>query len=476
MENLNELKPVGKLSPFAHFCCTIGNLPTSYMISLTYEEQLLWLCNYLEKTVIPAVNTNAEAVAELQSLYNQLKEYVDNYFNNLDIQEEINNKLNEMAESGELADIISQYLNLACLLVYDTKTDLKNAQNLTNGSIAMTLGEITYNDGHINYYKIRTITSSDIVDDNNILRLSASDTLIAERIDMFTKLNVVNELPENKENNTEYEITKYEEINTMTELPDSEYENVYNAKQEQVENEPNNIIKVGTFNCENENTPYRLGIRGIEKYNTLRKIFDKLGTTILGLNEIHDGKLYKASDLLLTNFYKYFNMIITWEDIKSLLNYGEGIISSIEPISNEGSTYTAYNAPEHQGYTKSVFNYNNKTISFYETHFCYNDNTTLLEQIEELYTIVSQDANNYKIIAGDFNSDMETQQNRFSQFLNNGFHLVNGGQFPTFTSGKAIDEIMITNNIEILEAGTLTYEEISNISDHLPLWAKLKLN
>ena len=106
MENLHELKPVGKLTPFAHFCCTIGNLPTSYMISLTYEEQLLWLCQYLEKTVIPAVNTNAEAVAELQNLYIQLKEYVDNYFTNLDVQEEINNKLDNMAQSGELAELI----------------------------------------------------------------------------------------------------------------------------------------------------------------------------------------------------------------------------------------------------------------------------------------------------------------------------------------------------------------------------------
>lgn len=108
MENLQELKPVGKLSPFAHFCCTIGNLPTSYMISLTYEEQLLWLCQYLEKTVIPAVNTNAEAVAELQNLYVQLKNYVDNYFEDLNIQEQINNKLDAMAESGELAEIINQ--------------------------------------------------------------------------------------------------------------------------------------------------------------------------------------------------------------------------------------------------------------------------------------------------------------------------------------------------------------------------------
>ena len=34
-------------------------MPTSYMESLTYEQQLLWLCKYLEETVIPAVNNNA---------------------------------------------------------------------------------------------------------------------------------------------------------------------------------------------------------------------------------------------------------------------------------------------------------------------------------------------------------------------------------------------------------------------------------
>ena len=111
MGDLNELKPVGKLNPFAKFCCTIGNLPTSYMISLTYEEQLLWLCNYLEKTVIPAVNTNAEAVQELQELYLVLKNYVDQYFENLDVQDEINNKLDEMAKDGTLTNLIKNYVD-----------------------------------------------------------------------------------------------------------------------------------------------------------------------------------------------------------------------------------------------------------------------------------------------------------------------------------------------------------------------------
>ena len=89
---------------------TIGNLPSSYVESLSYYECLLWLCNYLENTVIPAVNNNGEAVEELQNLFISLKEYVDSYFENLDIQEEINKKLDEMSEDGELTNLISSYI------------------------------------------------------------------------------------------------------------------------------------------------------------------------------------------------------------------------------------------------------------------------------------------------------------------------------------------------------------------------------
>lgn len=111
MSNLNELKPIINLNPFARFCCTIGNLPSSYMASLTYEEQLMWFCDYLQNTVIPAVNNNAECVKELQELYVKLKDYVDNYFKNLDVQKEINNKLDEMVLSGELENIIAPYID-----------------------------------------------------------------------------------------------------------------------------------------------------------------------------------------------------------------------------------------------------------------------------------------------------------------------------------------------------------------------------
>lgn len=200
MSNLNELKPVGNLSPFARFCCTIGNLPSSYMVSLTYEEQLLWLCDYLKNTVIPAVNTNAEAVKELQELYVKLKDYVDNYFNNLDVQNEINNKLDEMAESGELTEIISQYLNLAGVLAFNTINDLKNADNLINGSIAMTFGKNSYNDGLGGFYKIRQLTSHDVIDNDNIVAVNFSNTLIAEK----QKSEIDNKLSNQKENKLQH--------------------------------------------------------------------------------------------------------------------------------------------------------------------------------------------------------------------------------------------------------------------------------
>lgn len=92
-------KEIKTISPFKNFCMTIGALPTSYLESMSYYETLCWLCKYLENTINPAINQNAEALKELQ-------EYIANYFDNLDVQEEVNNKLDEMAESGELAELI----------------------------------------------------------------------------------------------------------------------------------------------------------------------------------------------------------------------------------------------------------------------------------------------------------------------------------------------------------------------------------
>lgn len=177
----NDLRPINTIPNFKRFCMTIGELPTSYLETMTYYEMLVWFTEYMKNTIIPTINNNGLAIQELQDKYIELKSYVDNYFTNLDVQEEINNKLDAMAQSGQLTDIIAQYLGLAGVLSFNTIADMKQATNLVNGSTCRTLGFHTINDLGGSFYKIRNIINNDIVDEMTIISLS-NESLIAELI------------------------------------------------------------------------------------------------------------------------------------------------------------------------------------------------------------------------------------------------------------------------------------------------------
>lgn len=170
------------LPPFKRMCMTIGNLPSSFLESMTYYEALCWLYDYFEKTLIPAINTNSEAITELQEAFITLKTYIDTYFDNLDIQEEVNNKLDDMAESGELTELITSYLQLKALYSFDTVNDLVNSENFIDGSFAKTLGFYNINDGGGANYKIRTILNTDVIDDIHLFAIVNDNTLVAELI------------------------------------------------------------------------------------------------------------------------------------------------------------------------------------------------------------------------------------------------------------------------------------------------------
>lgn len=189
--------------PFRKLVMTIGELPTSFIESMTYYELLAWFTNYLETVIIPTVNNNGEAVEELQEKYvelkndteteissfeteittafNQLKDFVDNYFDNLDVQEEINNKLDDMAEAGTLQEIITQYINTTALWMFDNVASMKLATNFVNGSFAKTLGFYGRNDKGGATYKIRTKTNDETANEITLIAL-ADNTLIAELV------------------------------------------------------------------------------------------------------------------------------------------------------------------------------------------------------------------------------------------------------------------------------------------------------
>ena len=122
----NPSVPTQKIAnvKFPQFINQLGIIPTSYKDSMDYYQTLAWLCKFLEETVIPTVNQNGEAVEELQSLYVELKNYVEHYFDNLDVQEEINKKLDEMVESGQLQVLINNYFSEIETIVNDFTAEI----------------------------------------------------------------------------------------------------------------------------------------------------------------------------------------------------------------------------------------------------------------------------------------------------------------------------------------------------------------
>ena len=169
LENIETIE-----SPFRRFVTTIGVFPTAFTDAMTYYECLAYLVKYLDESVVPAVNENAEALKELQ-------DYVVHYFDNLDVQDEINNKLDQMVEDGTLQEIITAYIQANTAWCFDTVADLKTAENLIDGSYAQTLGYNTKNDGGASVYSIRNILNTDVVDEKKIIALS-DDNLVAEII------------------------------------------------------------------------------------------------------------------------------------------------------------------------------------------------------------------------------------------------------------------------------------------------------
>lgn len=202
--NLTTVKTVDR-EPFKYMVSTIGNLPTSFVDSMSYYECIAWLIKFLETEVIPTVNNNGECVIELQGkyiellenvderfaelveLYNQLKDFVDNYFDNLDVQEEINNKLDQMAEDGVLQEIISQYLNTTAIWAFDNVADMKSSPNLVAGSFANTLGYHVRGDGGAAKYKI-VDKGTIIANEKNYIAIG--DDYIAEIVLDDEKINV----------------------------------------------------------------------------------------------------------------------------------------------------------------------------------------------------------------------------------------------------------------------------------------------
>ena len=125
--------------------CVLQNFPfiEQDFDALTDYALLCKVVEYLN-IVITATNENSAQVEVLTNAFNNLKNYVEHYFENLDVQEEINKKLDQMAEDGTLGELIGRYIdplieeqneNIA-LFENNVTNTVENYQNSVNGTIA----------------------------------------------------------------------------------------------------------------------------------------------------------------------------------------------------------------------------------------------------------------------------------------------------------------------------------------------------
>ena len=120
-----------ELTPFRYWCQKV--LPLVYDDSLSYYELLCKVLDYLNKTMHD-VDTLHGDVVNLHTAYKKLQEYVNSYFDNLDVQEEINKKLDKMASDGSLLTIISPTISDET-----AKWLRKNITNPTNPAVDKSL-------------------------------------------------------------------------------------------------------------------------------------------------------------------------------------------------------------------------------------------------------------------------------------------------------------------------------------------------
>lgn len=165
------------LQPFRFWCQKV--LPLVYDDSFSYYELLCKVIDYLNKTM-KDVGVLEGDVTGLHEAYNKLQAYVNDYFSTLDVQEEINNKLDIMTENGTLSNLISVYV----------KTSPQYAKN-TSEMVDKTVLYINGSDGYLYKWNGSTWVSTGILYQSAVTPIAFYGTLVRDTMKVSLENNTV---------------------------------------------------------------------------------------------------------------------------------------------------------------------------------------------------------------------------------------------------------------------------------------------
>lgn len=243
---------------------------------------------------------------------------------------------------------------------------------------------------------------------------------------------------------------------------------------------PSKILKVATYNVGGYHYGTGYGIPANEYDEKLigwRRVIADLDADVLGLQE-YDTRMDEANtiwsnDVLWNHFYSYGEVTGSQTALKSkpICSY-----HSIGQLST-GRYYVT-------GYIAGIF-----VISVHLSVGA-NNSSVRLGEAQEIIDIVS--AHDKFIIFGDFNPEIGEEDTLYKKFTDEGMKLCNCGFFGkyyTWSSNRAdfddyenptgalwyIDNIIVSNNIDILNAYPMPDAYRKASSDHIPFIAELKV-
>jgi len=146
--------------------------------AITNYELLQAVIKYLN-TIIENENNVESNVTALYNAFVNLHDYVKEQFDSLNLQDEVNAKIDEMYESGLFDNLLNNYLNLT--KVFDTYIDMMlDTSTYVNGMKLKTLGYHYINDGGGAEYVVTNVQN------NNKYQVSIGTNLWIEMIDTDT--------------------------------------------------------------------------------------------------------------------------------------------------------------------------------------------------------------------------------------------------------------------------------------------------
>ena len=200
----NDYTKMNNLTPFK--LCVIQNFPfiEADFDAVTNYQLLCKVVEYLNN-VIDNNNKQNTNITQLEQNFITLYNYVKDYFDNLDVQEEINKKLDEMAASGVLEQIYFKFAGYVTPEMYGAKGDgftddtesfkealLKNKTIFLNSNSTYLISSTIELDNNTIIYgnNAQIVTGATFnINSWGIISFSANDCLLIKHVDITNNSN-----------------------------------------------------------------------------------------------------------------------------------------------------------------------------------------------------------------------------------------------------------------------------------------------